>query len=250
MSSVTIQFRRHAHHVSGVGLWRWVWGSWTVPTVRELRNASKAPRPFVTWPLPFAVDAASISSTFAAPPRLGTVQRGADNPHPMAFFGLTQIGAQSPFVAESRAALDLTYFSDEELEAAFLRVVPADRGSANVEQIGDILNVLYHGEPPEHEVDGLRERLDRGDASGFTLRDFVAAAAELRGACEGACHWVVTRQLLIFDCIAPLHPRLAVCRCRGARRAAGRVPVPQHDAVAAAATQALAGGAWAQGILP
>ena len=74
------------------------------------------------------------------------------NNNPGGFFGITQLGAPNPLAAGLVSALGLSVFSDEEFEAAFLKMDRDGSGAITPDEVEDLLYATYGFPPLEDEV--------------------------------------------------------------------------------------------------
>jgi Ca2+-binding EF-hand superfamily protein len=70
----------------------------------------------------------------------------------MAFFGLTALGAQNPFLTVMNDNAILNIFSVEEVKASFNKVDSEKKGAIYKSSIGKVLGILFHGPPPQTEL--------------------------------------------------------------------------------------------------
>ena len=70
----------------------------------------------------------------------------------MTFFGITQLGPPQPLAAGLTSALGLTVFSDEEFQAAFMKMDKDGSGCITPDEVEDLLLETYGFPPLEDEV--------------------------------------------------------------------------------------------------
>ena len=99
----------------------------------------------------------------------------------MAHFGLTALGPQSPYLFKHRFSVAIFEISD--FASAFDRVVAhIDSESLPLENVPDILRIVYRGPPPQEEGDRVNEAIAlAAGTSGLLSRDsFLKIIAELQ----------------------------------------------------------------------
>ena len=70
----------------------------------------------------------------------------------MTFFGITALGPPNPLQAGLCSALGLSVFSDEEFEAAFVKMDRDGSGAITPDEVEDLLYETYGFPPLEEEV--------------------------------------------------------------------------------------------------
>ena len=96
----------------------------------------------------------------------------------MAFFGLTQLGAQSTFNVNLISLQNYSCFAEEDFRAAFEKQ-SAGGASVTLDKVGPMLEEVFGGFAPEQEMEALLETLQHfgGDITFDHIMTSVAAVA-------------------------------------------------------------------------
>ena len=78
----------------------------------------------------------------------------------MAFFGITALGSPNTFQSNLVSALGINVYSDEEFEAAFIKMDKDGSGAITPDEVEDLLHSTYGFPPLENEVDMFMEKFD------------------------------------------------------------------------------------------
>lgn len=98
----------------------------------------------------------------------------------MAFFGITALGPPEPFKAKLVSALGINVFSDEEFEAAFVRMDRDGSGAITPDEVEDLLTATYGFPPLEEEIQMFMEKFDLNQDGKVTLTEFRTVLSKLR----------------------------------------------------------------------
>lgn len=103
----------------------------------------------------------------------------------MAFFGLTALGPQNTFEANSIHHRTLQIFEDEDFEEAWIKV-NGKIGYCLNEKIGDVLRFLFHGPIPKNDVDPIEEAflLSYNGSDSITFETYMKVMDKLRKSAE------------------------------------------------------------------
>lgn len=101
----------------------------------------------------------------------------------MAFFGLTQLGTQSPFAGTILENLGITVFSDEELRAAFDKLDKDGSHTIEGKEFDNFLREVYRGPPPPGAKEKLMAEFDVDSDGKVTWDEFRITVARLRSEC-------------------------------------------------------------------
>ena len=100
----------------------------------------------------------------------------------MAFFGLTKLGPQNLFVASSKEALNLTIFTDGDMEAAFDQTCGRNVDEIRKSDLRKYLQKLYCGPLiPESDVQALEQLFGANENDSLERANFLAALKVRRG---------------------------------------------------------------------
>ena len=102
----------------------------------------------------------------------------------MAFFGITALGSPNTFQSNLTSALGITVFSDEEFEAAFIKMDRDGSGTITPDEVEDLLHATYGFPPLENEVEMFMEKFDLNQDGKVTLEEFKSALTKMRAECE------------------------------------------------------------------
>ena len=90
----------------------------------------------------------------------------------MTFFGITTLGPPKPLAAGLTSALGLTVFSDEEFEAAFVKMDKDGSGAITPDEVEDLLYETYGFPPLEDEVAMFMKEFDLNQDGKVTMDEF------------------------------------------------------------------------------
>lgn len=98
----------------------------------------------------------------------------------MTFFGITQLGPPQPLAAGLTSALGLTVFSDEEFNAAFMKMDKDGSGTITPDEVEDLLFETYGFPPLEDEVAMFMSEFDLNNDGKVTFEEFNKTLGSMR----------------------------------------------------------------------
>ena len=100
----------------------------------------------------------------------------------MAFFGITALGPPNIFKSSLVNALGLTVYSDEEFEAAFIRVDKDNSGFITPNEVEELLYETYGYPALEEEIQMFMEDFDANSDGKVNLEEFKNGLSRMREA--------------------------------------------------------------------